>query len=358
MTSNDTENQSSGHTVADTISVLLVEDNPGDARLFKHHINTGGSSAFPTADVTHVESLTAAVDDLATSSRDIVLLDLGLPTSSGVETLDSFGEQIGDRDDIDRVPVVVLTGLEDEQTAVQAIERGAQDYLIKDDVNRKLLNRTIRYAIERHRQEQKLRREKERFEQFAHVVSHDLRNPLTVAKSHIDMVDNDDLEPVERNLARMEEIIDDVLTLARTGEEVTAMTTVHLKSVARQCWDQVPTAEASISIVDNVDFRADDRRCEQLFENLFRNSIEHGGEAVAIRVASTDDGFLIEDDGPGIPESERDEVFNAGYTTEPDGTGFGLNIVKAIVDAHDWEIAISEGSMGGTRFTISAVEFA
>lgn len=356
MPSEHTQHRQSPHAVDETISVLLIEDNPGDARLFKHHINTDRSSAFPTATVTHVESLDAALAELETSSCDIVLLDLGLPRSSGVDTLEMFNEEMFERTEIDMIPVVVLTGLEDDQTAIEAIERGAQDYLIKDDVNRKILNRTIRYAIERHTQEQKLRQEKERFEEFAHVVSHDLRNPLSVAKGHVETLEYDDLAPVERNLNRMEEIIDDVLTLARTGQESPNLTTVDLKTTVQQCWEQVPTAEAAISVTDNIVFRADPQRCEQLFENLFRNSIEHAGDDVNIRVTSTADGFLIEDNGPGISEKKQEKVFEAGYTTTRDGTGFGLNIVQAISEAHNWDIEVNQGELGGAQFVISNVD--
>lgn len=355
MTPKHTDQQTT-NVLEGTISVLLVEDNPGDAKLFQHHINTDRNASFPTATVTHVESVNAAISEVETSSYDIVLLDLGLPGSSGVETLERFNEEMSKRIEIHSIPVVVLTGLKNDRIAVESIERGAQDYLIKDDVNRKVLNRTIRYAIERHRKEQQLRQEKERLEEFANVVSHDLRNPLTVAKSHVETIEHDGLEPVERNLSRMEDIIEDVLTLARTGQEVSELTTVYLKSVAQECWQQVPTEEATMLVTENIDFQADNQRCEQLFENIFRNSIEHAGEDVTVRVGRTDSGFFIEDDGPGIPESDREQVFDAGYTTARDGTGFGLNIVKAIAEAHNWSIEIVDGSEGGTRFEISNID--
>lgn len=353
-----TNQEQTPHAADETISVLLVEDNPGDARLFRHHINTDINPAYPTANVTHVESMETAIQQLTTASFDIVLLDLGLPKSSGVDTLEQFTEQLATHDDIEPTPIVVLTGLEDDETALEAIERGAQDYLVKDDVNRKILNRTIRYAIERHTQEQKLRREKNRFEEFANVVSHDLRNPLNVAKGHVNTIDHDGLAPVARNLDRMEVIINEMLTLARTGQEVTDVEPVHLGTLAERCWNQVPTAEATLSIEDSVVLNADSRRLEQMLENLFRNSVEHAGESVELRVAGTEDGFVIADDGPGIPESERDRVFDAGYTTARDGTGFGLNIVQAVVEAHDWNIAIAESERGGARFEISDVDLA
>jgi len=335
---------------AERVSVLLVEDNPGDARLFKHHINTDRSTAFPATEVTHVEDLATALEALGGGSHDLVLLDLGLPGSTGVETLDQFQSAVDEQLEIDPVPVVVLTGLEDDEVAVESIERGAQDYLVKDDVNRKILNRTIRYAIERHQQELKLRRQRNRFKEFASVVSHDLRNPLNAAQLRLELIEDEETAVVEQNLDRMEAIIEDMLTLARTGQEVTDLEEVNLSDLVRRCWTQVPTADASMTVEDDIILNADARRCEQLLENIIRNSIEHGGETVTVRVAGTQKGFLIEDDGPGIPESDREKVFETGYTSNPSGTGFGLNIVEAIAMAHGWTVRISDGTDGGARF--------
>ncbi|MDY7083447.1 MAG: ATP-binding protein, partial [Halobacteria archaeon] len=115
---------------------------------------------------------------------------------------------------------------------------------------------------------------------------------------------------------------------------------------------------------------ADRGRLLHVFENLFRNSVEHGGNDVTIRVGDLPDiheetdeedddqryGFFIEDDGPGIPEEERDDVLEHGYTTSSSGTGFGLSIVRSIVEAHGWEIDVSESEEGGARFEITGVE--
>jgi signal transduction histidine kinase len=95
----------------------------------------------------------------------------------------------------------------------------------------------------------------------------------------------------------------------------------------------------------------------QLLENLFRNAVEYGGEKVIVTVGELDDGFYIEDNGPGIPETKRDEVFDAGVSTSQEGTGFGLSIVQKIVEAHSWEIRVIEGTEGGARFDITGVEF-
>ncbi|WP_239640455.1 sensor histidine kinase [Halogeometricum pallidum] len=89
-------------------------------------------------------------------------------------------------------------------------------------------------------------------------------------------------------------------------------------------------------------------------ENLFDNAVRHGGERVTVTVDRLSDGFSVEDDGPGIPAEERDDVFEYGYSTADDGTGFGLNIVAEIADAHDWDVAVSEGD-GGARFEVTGV---
>ena len=337
------------------LRLLLIEDNPGDATLFERHLTAARSGSFPPATVSHTESLDDAVAALAAEPFDLVLLDLGLPDSSGLETLDRYSDAVAGIEDREPVPVVVLTGLRDDATAIEAIERGAQDYLVKDDVDERILRRTIRYALERHAQQQELRRQNRRLERFANVVSHDLRNPLNVAKGRIELIDSEHADVVKRNIDRMEAIIDDVLTLAREGKAVEETEPVDLTSLAGECWDSVETDAASLSIDDEIVVEADRSRCRQLFENLIRNSVEHAGDDVSIHIGRIDDGFYLADDGPGIDEPDRQEVFEPGYTTNDDGTGFGLNIVKEIANAHGWTIEITESSEGGARFEFTGV---
>ena len=106
---------------------------------------------------------------------------------------------------------------------------------------------------------------------------------------------------------------------------------------------------------EDVQFDADVNRLEQLFENLFRNAIEHGRPDTTVRVGalSDDRGFFVSDDGSGIPESSRKHVFEMGYSTTPNGTGFGLSIVSDIVAAHNWDIDIRESAAGGARFEVT-----
>ena len=228
----------------------------------------------------------------------------------------------------------------------------------------RLLTRWVSYELERERAESQVQRERDRLEEFASVVSHDLRNPLNTAMGHVDLVavdgDDDHLEAVEDSLSRMETLIDDLLTLARDGAQVEDLTAVNLADLSREAWGTAETRDADLAVtVDRAVVRADRSRLRQLLENLFRNAVDHGGADVAVRVGPLDDasGFFVEDDGPGIPASERDEVFESGFTTSEEGTGFGLRIVEEIAAAHEWTVTVCEGSEGGARFEVGGVEF-
>lgn len=207
-----------------------------------------------------------------------------------------------------------------------------------------------------------LKREKERSEVFGNAVSHDLRNPLNVATGHLGLArqdrDDEHLEAVASALDRMEAITEDVLTLAREGATVSGTEWIDLGDVAEDCWGNVDTQEATLRVASPCQFAADPRRLQHIVENLFRNAIEHGGVDVRITVGPLVDaeGFYIADDGPGIPEGSRDDVFDPGYSTADDGTGFGLAIVQEMAVAHGWETAAAESAEGGARFEFSNVE--
>lgn len=128
------------------LHILLVEDNLGDARLLQEMIRDTGSS---NVELTHVPDLSSAFDTLAAGDFDIVLLDLGLPESRGLDTFMRMHEEQPD------VGVVVLSGLDDEEVAITAVQEGAQDYLVKKQISGGSLMRAIRYAVERHRARQR-----------------------------------------------------------------------------------------------------------------------------------------------------------------------------------------------------------
>jgi PAS domain S-box-containing protein len=205
--------------------------------------------------------------------------------------------------------------------------------------------------------ERELERQNERLDRFASLVSHDLRNPLTVLKSSLELTEADDehVERAQRAVDRMEQLVDGLLTLARQGQPIEETTAVDLADVAWAAWRQVETAEATLEVDAAGTVEADESRLQTLLENLFRNAVEHGGEDVTVTVASTPEGFAVADDGAGVPPADREAVFENGYTTAEQGTGLGLSIVAEIAEAHGWEVSLTEGEQGGARFAFAGV---
>jgi signal transduction histidine kinase len=202
--------------------------------------------------------------------------------------------------------------------------------------------------------------QRDRLDEFASIVSHDLRNPLEVAKIQLEAAWNrgEDVhfEKVEDAHERMERIIGDVLTLARQGQVIDEVGEAGFSTVAKDAWSSVSAPEATLRIASDAVLRADDDRLQELFENLFRNANEHGGPEVTIEVGISNDGFYVADDGPGIPEEDRDRVFEGGFSTSTDWTGLGLVIVQRIAEAHGWSVSVTESQWGGAQFEFSDVD--
>ncbi len=225
--------------------------------------------------------------------------------------------------------------------------------------------RAIERAVEAERsrlRRQELQQERDQLDEFAGIVSHDLRNPLNVASTRLSLAqeecDSEHLDDVSRSLERMDELIDDLLTLARHGQTARETEPVDLGATARLCWETVETTDATCEVTVDRTILADESRLRQLLENLIRNAIEHGGEDVTVTIGELPNGFYVEDTGPGIPEEIRESVFETGCSTTEAGTGLGLSIAEEIAEAHDWDIEITDGSDGRTRFEITGVVFA
>ena len=214
-------------------------------------------------------------------------------------------------------------------------------------------------VTDRKDRELELKRRNEQLDRFAGVVSHDLRNPLHVASSALHLAKETGSEAhfhrVERAHRRMEQLIQDLLMLAREGEEIADRESVSLAEIARTSWDTVSTNGATLEIDGDRTLLADPNRLQQLLENLYRNSVEHTESDVTVRIAATDDGFLVADDGPGIPLSVRESVLEGDYSTEDGGLGIGLMVVDHVASAHGWELAIGDSTEGGACFRFSNV---
>lgn len=220
----------------------------------------------------------------------------------------------------------------------------------------------VQWADERTEREEELAQQNERLETFANVVSHDLRNPLSVAQGYTELTrqevgDIDSLDQLDESLDRMDVLIEDLLTLAQQGEPIEETEDVDLESLAADAWATAETKDAELETTGSVQLRIDRSRCRQLLENLFHNAVEHGGDDVTVTVGPLGkNGFFVADTGPGISESRRDDIFEYGYTTAQDGTGYGLATVKEIVEAHGGEITVADRDGGGARFEITEIK--
>ncbi len=153
------------------------------------------------------------------------------------------------------------------------------------------------------------------------------------------------------------DLIENLLSLARAGGLVNETEPLDLAELMETCWAHVETADATLSVDLNATIQADRSRLSQLLDNLFRNAVEHGGPDATIRVGQLPQGIYVADDGPGISADAREEIFDAGFSTDQDGTGFGLNIVEQVAEAHQWDVSVTESNNGGARFEITGIEF-
>ncbi|MFB6195693.1 MAG: PAS domain S-box protein [Haloplanus sp.] len=259
------------------------------------------------------------------------------------------GEVINERKDGERYVVdqtiAPVTDDEDEITGFVAINRDITD--LKE-------------------YERELEAQNERLQQYGETVAHDLRNPLGLLDAEVKHLEaaigqgngTVDAASVRKRCQNMDEVVDrmealisDLLAMAEHGQRVLNPEPVSLETVASEAWSQVETTAADLSVEDG-ELEADAERLRELLSNLFRNSVEHGGRDVHVRVGPLHfhRGFFVEDDGPGIPPNERDEVLERGFTTDEEGTGFGLAIVERIAEAHDWSVSVTDGQDGGARF--------
>jgi len=217
-----------------------------------------------------------------------------------------------------------------------------------------------------HERRSQLEAENEQLDRFAGLLSHDLRNPLDVAIGRTNAVKEsiDDSEQ-ERHLSRAQEahqriqqIIRDVLALVRGGHNIDDRTNVPLETAATDAWSLVETGGSTLVINTQLVIRADRDQLTRMFENLFRNAVQHAGPDVTVRVETleSDRGFYIADDGDGIPPADRSAVLEAGVSGDGNGTGLGLAIVSSLTEAHGWELAVTESASGGAQFEFSGVE--
>ncbi|MFW6449360.1 MAG: response regulator [Halobacteriota archaeon] len=220
----------------------------------------------------------------------------------------------------------------------------------------------LRDVSDRKAVEHDLEQRVDHLDAFASLVSHDLRNPLSVARGRLDLAmdecESPHLESVATAHERIDTLLDDLLEFARVGRAAIEPETVDLASVVRDCWAELRPGDAHLRLETDRTVLADPARLRQVLENLLGNAVDHAGPDVTVTVGDLEDGFFVADDGPGIPNDMRDDVFQPGFSNADDGVGFGLAIVRRLAEAHGWAVALRESEAGGARFEITGIETA
>lgn len=365
-----------------SIHVLLVEDSPTDADLFRKMFIRSGKKG----SLINVERLSQGIDVCNQQTFNVVLLDLNLPDSDGLETVTEFRAAVPD------IPVVVLTVSDDEELALQAMARGAQDYLVKDQITIQLLVRSLRYAIERGEvskqlkdseqailraleQEQKLNLLKS---SFIAIASHEFRNPMSTIRNCVELLQyNLNLaeekretyfDLVKASINQIVQLIDEVLLLSSTeaGGLKYNSAPLHLENFCHELIEvlQINTPEqcaitfthqGNCSLVE-----MDEKLLRYILRNLLSNAIKYSPEGGNIQFDLNCQAdavtFQIQDQGIGIPMDDQLNLFEAFHRCSNvgkiQGSGLGLAIAKKCVDLHQGQIQVSSEINVGTLFTV------
>ena len=347
-------------------AILLIEDNVGDVRLLREMFKDHGAH---DTEMVHVDCMSAAEKHLVSHSVDIILLDPGLPDAQGLGAIRRAHAAAP------RLPLVVLTSLDDESIAEQALQEGAQDYLIKGQIEVRGLLRALRYATERKR----LERLKD---EFVSTVSHELRTPLTSISGSLGLLMGNAAgslpKPMARLLAiahtnsqRLVRLVNDILDIEKmqAGRVVFNFSRVGVRPLV------VQAIEANRGFAEGyrvrvrlegaraaADVRADPDRLLQVVTNLLSNAIKFSPAdsevVVAIEKGADMVRLTVRDHGSGIPIDFRPLIFekfaqaDAGDARQKGGTGLGLSIVKQIVDRLRGEVGFTDAPGGGTIFHV------
>ncbi|MCZ6655071.1 MAG: ATP-binding protein [Planctomycetota bacterium] len=363
------------------IRVLLVEDNPGDVRLASEMLKVPGQARYEQ--IVH-ERLSAALEYLDRHSVDVVLLDLSLPDSQGLETLTRMQRANPE------LPIVILSGLADEQVALSAVQLGAQDYIVKGHKHGDIMARSIRYAIERKRGHLSLVEALEKAElasrsksEFLANMSHELRTPLNAIMGFSELIAMETfgkitpakyagyVNDIHQSASYLMDIISDILDISKieSGKHTLNEENVDVGEIVKICNRLItPRAEENeIELVFSVQkalpaLYADECAVKQILINLLGNAVKFNpGSRVEIDVRVANSGELvisIADNGAGIAAQDLPTVLEPfvqienAFTRQHEGTGLGLPLSVGLAEAHGGSLTIESAVGVGTKVTV------
>ncbi|MEH2305367.1 hybrid sensor histidine kinase/response regulator [Nostoc sp.] len=379
--------------VSYSVKILLIEDNLASARLLQEFLTQAQSQEFT---LVHVTRLGEALQELNQCNYDVILLDLTLPDSQGLSSLPPLISQAPS------IPIVVLTNTNDEELAIEAVRQGAQDYLVKRQVNVDVLVRSLRYAIERKQVLESLRTVNETLQnrveertaelvkanelnqfksEFVSMLSHDIRNPLNTILLAAGLLQNQDerltkekklnhLQMIRSAIKNMAKLLDEVTFIGKadSGRLGYELICIDLEAFCRQMVEEVRLIAnekhltlvfASCGQLDEALW--DESLLRHILGNLLSNAIKYSlpGGIVRFELIGQEKTviFRIQDSGIGIPQEDQKRLFQpfqrADNVGTIPGTGLGLAIVKKCVDAHGGEIIVNSQVEVGTTFTVT-----
>ena len=364
----------------ETIAILIVEDNPADAVLIEEMLTGDGGQSFS---MRVADRLSSALTELGSLPAQVVLLDLGLPDSSGLKALLSIQEKVPE------AAVIIITGLADEGLAIQALHSGAQDYLIKGRIDRQLLSRSVRYSKERKelyeeceiarkelgKKSEELEKSNRDLELFASIASHDLQEPLISLGANLKLFERrmrgavhdeetrEFLSGAVDAASRMQKMVRNLLAYSKVGRKTASFEKADLNSILdlalKNLQAVIDKNGAVITRTPLPEASVDPILLSQLFQNLIANSIKYKGEEtpkihIAVERNEKEHQFCVSDNGMGIPPEYGEAVFQI-FKRLPGGekragTGIGLATCKKIVELHGGRIWFESGPGRGSKF--------
>ncbi|MBD2571331.1 hybrid sensor histidine kinase/response regulator [Anabaena lutea] len=376
-----------------SVKILLIEDNLAEARLLQEFLKQAQTKEFS---LVHVQRLRDAFAELSQQIYDVILLDLTLPDSQGLSSLPLLISHAPS------TPIVVLTNTNDEELAIEAVRQGAQDYLVKRQVNPDVLVRSVRYAIERKQVLEQLRTVNQALEnrveertaelvkakeinqfksEFVSMLSHDIRNPLNTILLAAGLLQNSDekltkekkvnhLRMIRSAIKNMAQLLDEVSFMGKadSGKLHSQLSRLDLEAFCHQTLEELHLTaldkQVTIEFTSFGDFKDtlwDESLLRHILENLLSNAIKysHPGSKVKFEVISQEKvvTFRIQDSGIGIAQNDQKRLFQPFIRGENvgsiSGTGMGLAIVKKCVEAHGGEIYVDSQVGIGTTFTVT-----
>ncbi len=364
-----------------TTKILIIEDNPLDVRMVKEYLNEDRNFKY---ELTSADTLAKGFKELSSNEFDVLLLDLNLPDSVGLETFEKTCTRFN------QLPIILLTGVDDEELATGAIKKGAQDYLVKSQINDTLLIKSIRYSIERKHLGMELKLAKEKAEEsdrlksaFLANMSHEIRTPMNGLLGFAELLKEPMLSGeeqksyigmIEKSGARLLNIINDLINISKieSGQMKLSITSVELEELIEYIhhFFKIETNEKGLDFrlvrdteASNLIFKTDKEKIYAILTNLVKNAIKYtlkGKIEFGYTMIDNQLKFFVKDTGIGIPKNKLDNIFNRFEQVENkmpgcvEGAGLGLSITKAYVELLKGKIWVesTEGVGSSFYFTI------